>query len=211
MPSSIWKLLTAAGIIGIGTLVVLEVQSRLPVPSQASPAADSAEAISTSPVANGDVVPDATTELDKMLSGVETFDDTRFAMAEPASAADHGKPVSSKVDQAYVGVSPVSRTVLKDTLTDDENPFNRPPASDNAQTGKYFHRRCTAKATIGIHSACKFRQQFSEGSGDNDGNGKYRQARRCFSDIILQQQWSAGCCGGTASENCGFNHRCSGG
>jgi hypothetical protein len=30
MQSSLWKLLTAAGIIGIGTLVVLEVQNRLP-------------------------------------------------------------------------------------------------------------------------------------------------------------------------------------
>jgi hypothetical protein len=66
MQSSMWKLLTAAGIIGIGTLVVLEVQNRLPAQSQIN---RNAQAVASGLPTESDVIPDATTDLDRMLAG----------------------------------------------------------------------------------------------------------------------------------------------
>jgi len=139
MQSSLWKLLTVVGIIGIGTLVVLEVQSRLPMPDRASQTADSVAVLAADGIAGNDVIPDATTDLDAMLSGAETFDDADFALQEPASVSNSGSGepstgvqspgAQSTGGQAFVGVTPVNRTVRKDTLTDDENPFNREPAA----------------------------------------------------------------------------------
>ena len=127
MQSSMWKLLTAAGIIGIGTLVVLDVQSRLPMPAQAAGAgnaADTAKAADTvNAKTNTDVIPDSTTDLDRMLSGAEAFDDTQFALNEPDTPADISSPEPQSGTKANVGVSPVDRTVFKDSLSDDDNPF----------------------------------------------------------------------------------------
>ena len=128
MQSSMWKLLTVAGIIGIGTLVVLDVQSRLPMPAQAAGAANAAGTVNADTVnakTNTDVIPDSTTDLDRMLSGAEAFDDTQFALNEPYAPSEAISPEPENGATAYVGVSPVDRTVLKESLSDDDSPFER--------------------------------------------------------------------------------------
>ncbi|MCA9011236.1 MAG: hypothetical protein KDB01_15905 [Planctomycetaceae bacterium] len=125
MQSSMWKLITAVGIIGIGTLVVLEVQSRLPRPSQASSVAPSTDAALARSDADTDVIPDATTELDKMLAGTEVPDDMQFALNEPDADSEPPAFGKNSDSQAKVVETPVSRTVMKDSLTDDDNPFER--------------------------------------------------------------------------------------
>jgi len=72
-----WKLLTAAGIIGIGTLVVLEVQNRLPAQSQIN---RTAQAVASGLPTESDVIPDATTDLDRMLAGDPASNDSQFAL-----------------------------------------------------------------------------------------------------------------------------------
>ena len=125
MQSSMWKLLTAVGIIGIGTLVVLEVQSRLPQPNQVSVVTPPTDAALARSDADTDVIPDATTELDKMLAGTEVPDDVQFALNEP-DADSKTTAISANADsQGTVAEAPVSRTVMKDSLTDDDNPFER--------------------------------------------------------------------------------------
>jgi len=121
-----WKLLTAAGIIGIGTLVVLEVQNRLPMVSHASDAAAGAATVGTIPSSDTDVIPNATVDFDRMLAGSEAVDDPQFALNEPNAPEDTGAPVPSAEEESFVGVTPVNRTVLKDGLADDDNPFDRP-------------------------------------------------------------------------------------
>jgi len=119
-----WKLLTAAGIIGIGTLVVLEVQNRLPVASHASDPAEAANTIGTIPSAETDVIPDATVDFDRMLAGSEASGDPQFILDEPNAPEDSSAPVPPANDQNFVGVTQVNRTVLKDSLADDDNPFD---------------------------------------------------------------------------------------
>ena len=105
MQSSMWKLLTAAGIIGIGTLVVLEVQNRLPMASR--PNAEAAKASGTVPSADADVTPDATVDFDRMLAGSEAVTDPQFALHEPNPLEDSGVAVSPAEDQKFVaGVVP---------------------------------------------------------------------------------------------------------
>ncbi|MBC7965275.1 MAG: hypothetical protein H7Z17_05040, partial [Fuerstia sp.] len=130
MQSSMWKLLTVAGIIGIGTLMVLEVQSRLRTTPVTSEAAKVDNAPGTAQAGDTDVIPDATTDLDRMLAGTDTSDDPQFALNEPNAPEDTGAPVPPADDQTFVGVSPVNRTVRKDSLA-DENPFNRSFGSDS--------------------------------------------------------------------------------
>ncbi len=125
MQSSMWKLLTVAGIIGIGTLMVLEVQSRLRTAPVTSGDAEVAGTSSTAQTGDTDVIPDATTDLDRMLAGAAATDDPQFALNEPNAPDDTGAPVPPADDQTFVGVSPVNRTVRKDSLADDDNPFNR--------------------------------------------------------------------------------------
>lgn len=133
MQSSMWKLLTVAGIIGIGTLMVLEVQSRLGMPSQAAGVASTAGAPGAAAAASNDtdVTPDATTDLDRMLSASDVSDEQQFALNEPGAPQDGGVEVTPAVDETFVGVAPVNRTVLKDNLADDDNPFNRTAGADD--------------------------------------------------------------------------------
>lgn len=117
MQSSLWKLLTAAGIIGIGTLVVLEVQNRVRIP-RSSTATAGAQAIGT----DISVTPDASTEFDRMLASAG---DTGAAAADPASF-DHpnsgtGTPAPPADNSTFYGA--VDRTVKKDSLSDSESPF----------------------------------------------------------------------------------------
>ncbi len=135
MQSSIWKLLTAAGIIGIGTLVVLEVQNRLPVASHASEPGETARTTGIIPSANTDVIPDATVDFDRMLAGSEAADDPQFTLHEPDAPETPGTSVPLAEDEKFVGVTPVNvpvnRTVLKDSLADDDNPFDLSHDSSN--------------------------------------------------------------------------------
>ena len=103
MQSSMWKLLTAAGIIGIGTLVVLEVQNRLPMASHTS-APTEADTIGTVTSADTDVIPDATVDFDRMLAGSDAVDDPQFALNEPNAPDDTGTPVPPADDQNFVGM-----------------------------------------------------------------------------------------------------------
>ncbi len=116
MHSSLWKLLTAAGIIGIGTLVVLEVQNRLPM---ARSSQDSTEVA----VAGNDVsvTPDASTELDRMLAADESNADSKSADFDTPNGGK-GHPAPPADDIKFVGT--VSRTVNKDDLTDTKSPFS---------------------------------------------------------------------------------------
>lgn len=123
MQSSMWKLLTAAGIIGIGTLVVLEVQNRLPIVSRASTAAEVTGSAGTVPGAETDVTPDATADFDRMMVASESPDETQFALDEPTASNAPGASAPRADDQSFVGVTPVNRTVLKDSLADSDNPF----------------------------------------------------------------------------------------
>jgi len=126
-----WKLLTAAGIIGIGTLVVLEVQNRLPSQSQINRHAQAAA--SGSPT-ESDVIPDATTDLDRMLAGGSGIDDAQFALNEPNVPNDPG-PLAPPAEEIEIVAEAaiVDRTVLKDSLTDDVNLFDRAVDADQSQ------------------------------------------------------------------------------
>lgn len=131
MQSSMWKLLTAAGIIGIGTLVVLEVQNRLPAQSQIN---RTAQAVASGLPTESDVIPDATTDLDRMLAGDPATDDSQFALNEPNAPDDPGPPAPPAEDITFVAdAAPVDRTVLKDSLTDDVNLFDRSVDADKSQ------------------------------------------------------------------------------
>ena len=145
MQSSMWKLLTAAGIIGIGTLVVLEVQNRLPMASHTSAPTAAANIIGTGTSADTDVIPDATVDFDRMLSGSEAVDDPQFALNEPNAPEDTGARVPPAEDQVFVGVTPVDRTVLKDSLADEANPFDRSLGSGNDQEPAHTLEADTAK------------------------------------------------------------------
>jgi len=117
MQSSLWKLLTAAGIIGIGTLVVLEVRNRLPMPGS------SVDTVGVQ--VNGtdqSVIPDDSTELDQVLAQA----DGSRSVANESVTFDHpltgtGNPAPPEESSTFFGA--VDRTVRKDELTDEGSPF----------------------------------------------------------------------------------------
>ncbi len=94
MQSSLWKLLTAAGIVGIGTVVVLEVQNRLPVRNVAT------SAVGDQSTGNEiSVTPDAATEFDDAVMAnarsaaydPAAFDAPGVGMGKPAPPADNAR------------------------------------------------------------------------------------------------------------------------
>lgn len=95
MQSPIWKIVTAVGIIGIGTLVVLEVQHRLPpMNSQASlPRVG----IEEPPGREVSLTPDARSEFDVMFSEEPPQDDT-LAAADPTIAPLFKTPTQTPAD-----------------------------------------------------------------------------------------------------------------
>lgn len=142
MQSSLWKLLTAAGIIGIGTMIVLEVQRRLPVsPGQVQPA--------TAAGTETTVTPDDTTPLDQMLadaggsSGPETFDDPDSGMGSPAPPEDNSRFFDPKLQEVrksdladdiniFAGDEPSETTEVKPVGFQSEVSGSAPPAAENA-------------------------------------------------------------------------------
>jgi uncharacterized repeat protein (TIGR01451 family) len=134
MQSSMWKLLTAAGIIGIGTLVVLEVQNRLPAQSQIN---RNAQAVASGSPTESDVIPDATTDLDRMLAGDPSIDDSQFALNEPNVPNDSGPLAPPAEEFAVVAeAAAVDQTVLKESLADDVNLFDRSVSAGESQNSE---------------------------------------------------------------------------
>ncbi len=87
MQSSIWKLLTAVGIIGIGTFVVLEAQNRIAQSRSWNKNAETASAgVETS------VTPNAETEFDRLIgsdvnvSEPEEYDKPGTGIGTPCAA-----------------------------------------------------------------------------------------------------------------------------
>ena len=88
MQNSIWKIVAAVGIIGIGTLVVLEVQQRLPQLQNAGqqtplpPDAQEFAGIETGGI-ESNLTPDSTTDFDRLMSQQDPadvgFSDATFA------------------------------------------------------------------------------------------------------------------------------------
>lgn len=126
MQSSFWKLLTAAGIIGLGTLGVLEVQHRLS--ARAAKGASAVTGTETAATSHGDekaVVPDATTDFDRLMSGADGFDDrSESAGGDATSATASSVPAPAADDSTFYGAGGVDRTVRKDELADDPQPFS---------------------------------------------------------------------------------------
>ena len=120
MQSSFWKLLTAAGIIGLGTLGVLEVQHRLSARNAATSAAKTSTAGTDQPGTEVAVVPDATTDFDRMMASTESFS----GLDEPADSGDVTPAAATLTDNSrFFGSEPVNQTVNKDELTEGQSPF----------------------------------------------------------------------------------------
>jgi uncharacterized repeat protein (TIGR01451 family) len=118
MHSSIWKLLTAVGIIGIGTFVVLEVEKRITESRKWSQPAETQSAELASAGDETDITPDAEGQFDRMvrselLESPEDFD-------KPGTGA--GMPAPPAGDEKFVGL--VDQKVNKEDLTDGGNPFS---------------------------------------------------------------------------------------
>ncbi len=128
MQSSIWKLLTAVGIIAIGTLVVLQVQHRLP---GLRPPAESVAQVPAEGTGEGDettFTPDTSTEFDSVLDEAARKSASGTDVASTDGINDPGPPAPPEsVDQTFVSAS---RTVKKDQLTDEPNPFALEEPSD---------------------------------------------------------------------------------
>ena len=147
MQSSMWKLLTAAGIIGIGTLVVLEVQNRLPAQSQTN---RNAQAVASGSPTESDVIPDATTDLDRMLAGDPAMDDAQFALNEPNVPNDPGPLAPPAEEITFVAdAAPVDRTVLKDSLTDAVSLFARSADADQIQESEEASSNAKSLTPVG--------------------------------------------------------------
>ena len=123
MQNSVWKIVAVVGIIGIGTLVVLEVQHRLPQMQNAVPMAGLPEGsteIETLPSTGSEnfYTPDDSTDFDRLISG-ETTSDTGFQFSEP----DGG---TAAFTEAAVHVPPgraVDTTVRRSALYEGDSPF----------------------------------------------------------------------------------------
>ena len=117
MQSSLWKLLTAAGIIGIGTLVVLEVQNRLPARNST---VNGVTVQSTGTEIS--VTPDATTPFDEELAAASIADGASSPDKFDGPGVGVGRPAPPADNSQFYGASE-ERTVHKDDLTDNTSPF----------------------------------------------------------------------------------------
>ena len=117
MQSSLWKLLTAAGIIGIGTLVVLEVQNRLPARRST---VNGVTVQSTGTEIS--VTPDATTPFDEELAAASIADGANSPDKFDGPGAGVGRPAPPANNSQFFGAAE-ERTVHKDELTDNASPF----------------------------------------------------------------------------------------
>jgi len=176
MQSSMWKLLTVAGIIGIGTMVVLEVQNRLKTPSHATNApATNAHATNVpdaAPVFPGEdtsVVPDSTAEFDHLLAGLESKEERSFDLNEPD---DLGPPAPPVDHQEFVGVTAIDRTVRKDNLTDEISPFDHAFGPDSRAKSESVPKTAM-KTSVSSHAAvipASFTPDAPEESPTNTAN-----------------------------------------
>lgn len=113
MQSSIWKLLTAVGIIGIGTFVVLEAQNRIAQSRSWNKNAEMASAgVETS------VTPSADTEFDRLIGSEPSVSEPE-EYDKPGTGI--GFPAPPAADEKFVGV--IDQKVNKEDLTEGGNPF----------------------------------------------------------------------------------------
>lgn len=122
MQSSIWKIVSAVGIVGIGTLVVLEVQHRLP--PAAITAGDSGLLTDSQAAAPEDILtPDSETDFDRLMSGsAPSFDvPSGSELTEPGSASSNGQFDAD--GSRALQIAAVDTTVRRDQLSDGMNPF----------------------------------------------------------------------------------------
>ena len=131
MQSSLWKLLTAAGIIGIGTLVVLEVQNRLPARNST---VNGVTVQSTGTEIS--VTPDATTPFDEELAAASIADGASSPDKFDGPGVGAGQPAPPADNSRFFGAAE-ERTVHKDELTDNTSPFavslTEPEESDSTE------------------------------------------------------------------------------
>lgn len=151
MQSPIWKIVTAIGIIGIGTMVVLEVQHRLP-PLNANAVTGANALLGTNgdaalagaqlpPGSEHSVIPDDETDFDRMFSGEPTQPD---GIANPSGNPD----------------SAVDTTVRRSELSSDPNPFAAEAAVSAVRTA------AATDETIGSDVRTASYQQEVPFSGD---------------------------------------------
>ncbi len=131
MQSSIWKIVTAVGIVGIGTLAVLEVQHRLQIARTGAPVAVLSPE-QQAEFGERSVTPNADTDLDRLLQGAQEADSTfgaDAALNEPAASDTLG----AQAGAATLAVAPaVDTTVRRNQLLDGENPFGDSAATSTA-------------------------------------------------------------------------------
>ena len=128
MQNSIWKIVTVVGIIGIGTLVVLEVQQRLPQ-MQNMPVAslpdETAEFAGAETIGSEQfLTPDSTTDFDQLMSDRSASDSSlgfdESALTEPTAVVPPaGNSVASAIDT----------TVRRSAMYEGDSPFSAIQAS----------------------------------------------------------------------------------
>lgn len=123
MQSSLWKVLTAAGIIGIGTMIVLEVQRRLPVPSANGSLPATAGQETT-------VTPDASTPLDDVLSEPALLGSLSEPSAFDKPGQGMGNPAPPEDDSRFF--NPQDQEVRKGDLAENFNLFADETANSDA-------------------------------------------------------------------------------
>lgn len=122
MQNSIWKLLTAGSIIGIGTLVVFEVQSRIPKPKTAV-SNDRGTASGVSEVVGDSIfTPDSSTEFDETFAHGNAVAST--AAPRPLAQAHHEPHSVPPADDSEFFGSRAVRTVNKDNAIDSGSAFS---------------------------------------------------------------------------------------
>ncbi|MCA9033607.1 MAG: DUF11 domain-containing protein [Planctomycetaceae bacterium] len=124
MQNSIWKIVAAVGIIGIGTLVVLEVQQRLPQLQNAGqqtplpPDAQEFAGIETGGI-ESNLTPDSTTDFDRLMSQQDPadvgFSDATFADTSLTEPTPNTPPAGA--------MAVVDTTVRRSQLYEGDNPF----------------------------------------------------------------------------------------
>lgn len=122
MQSAIWKIVSAIGIVGIGTLVVLEVQHRLP-PMPNSAMAPAVPADQQAVLGEQTLTPDSETEFDRLISGTAE-EGAPFGFSEPAVPEPANVPPVSAAPLTVAATdTPVDTTVNRQQLADGGNPF----------------------------------------------------------------------------------------
>lgn len=167
MQGSFWKTVAIVGVLGIGSLAILEVQHRLHQQTAATDSAAVADVSGAAEAATGDQTVDAMlsdSEFERLLKGQPDAQEfgtaalnsdsaagntttARFSMDEPALAAAAQTPATESADffnsepvQPQNAMPPVDTTVRMDQLAAGGNPFDaaeEPNASGGTVAANY--------------------------------------------------------------------------